>query len=129
MLAVALSTGCAGIPHGDVNLLGLHSGGGSHCECADQRVSEAEHCEGGHCDDPASCEADGSDACTDEAPPFHGAWASAREYFDASLAYVGHIANFWLPPTMLAPPEIPPPGRFHPVPTRPVFAGHALPPL
>jgi hypothetical protein len=33
-----------------------------------------------------------------------------------------------LPVTALAPPEIPPPGRFHPVPTRSVFASTISPP-
>lgn len=34
---------------------------------------------------------------------------------------VGHVANFCVPPAGYMPLEGPPPGRFHPVPTRPVF--------
>lgn len=34
----------------------------------------------------------------------------------------GTLANYCLPVAALGPPESDPPGRFHPVPTRPVFA-------
>jgi hypothetical protein len=48
----------------------------------------------------------------------------------ASLQSVGRLprdafastANFCIAPAGAAPPDLPPPGRFHPVPTRPVFA-------
>jgi hypothetical protein len=38
-----------------------------------------------------------------------------------ALGMVGHVANFFLPAAAIGPAEVPPPGRFHPVPTRPVF--------
>jgi len=34
----------------------------------------------------------------------------------------GSVANYFLPEVALGPPELAPPGRFHPVPTRPVFS-------
>ncbi|HJQ79474.1 MAG TPA: hypothetical protein VJ828_05940 [Lacipirellulaceae bacterium] len=34
----------------------------------------------------------------------------------------GTLANYCLPVIALGPPETVPPGRFHPVPTQPVFA-------
>ena len=37
-------------------------------------------------------------------------------------AAVGSVANFFVPVSVIAPPDVPPPGRFHPVPTTPVFA-------
>ena len=37
-------------------------------------------------------------------------------------AAVGSVANYFVPVSEIAPPDVPPPGRFHPVPTTPVFA-------
>jgi hypothetical protein len=37
-------------------------------------------------------------------------------------AAVGSVANYFVPISAIAPPDVPPPGRFHPVPTTPVFA-------
>jgi hypothetical protein len=34
----------------------------------------------------------------------------------------GTVANYFVPEAVLGPPDSVPPGRFHPVPTRPVFA-------
>ena len=34
----------------------------------------------------------------------------------------GQVANFCVPAAAMGPPEVTPPGRFHPVPTDPVFA-------
>ena len=37
-------------------------------------------------------------------------------------AAVGSVANYFVPAGLIAPSNVPPPGRFHPVPTHPVFA-------
>jgi hypothetical protein len=42
--------------------------------------------------------------------------------FSMAGSAFGSVANYFLPEVALGPPEIAPPGRFHPVPTRPVFA-------
>jgi hypothetical protein len=50
--------------------------------------------------------------------------ASTVIFSTASIAGTafGTIANYCLPEAALGPPDMVPPGRFHPVPTRPVFA-------
>jgi hypothetical protein len=50
--------------------------------------------------------------------------ASTVLFSTASIAGTafGTIANYCLPEAALGPPDMVPPGRFHPVPTRPVFA-------
>ena len=50
------------------------------------------------------------------------AWTSAFAVGAPAFQLFGNIANFCVAPLAMGPPEIPPPGRFHPVPTTPVFA-------
>jgi hypothetical protein len=62
---------------------------------------------------------DGSYAASLQHPPgrsrFHAIMTLPRDTFAAA-------ANFCIRPIAFAPAEVPPPGRFHPVPTRPAFA-------
>ena len=48
--------------------------------------------------------------------------ATMLSAFAMGGAAVGSVANYFVPAGLIAPSEIPPPGRFHPVPTHPVFA-------
>jgi hypothetical protein len=51
----------------------------------------------------------------------HHVLAATLSVAGTALGTVGHVANFCLPPAAIGPPDGLPPGRFHPVPTRPVF--------
>jgi hypothetical protein len=46
----------------------------------------------------------------------------AMSTFSFAGSAIGTVANYFVPAGVIGPPETMPPGRFHPVPTRPVFA-------
>jgi hypothetical protein len=126
LLSIAVCPGCVGVPHGDITGA-AHAGGVAHCACESESGCGAATSDDGQCSGTTCSEACGSDESTAQPIPFHGAWSSAIAVCTMPLGMIGHVANFGLPVTSCAPPEIPPPGRFHPVPTRPVFAGNPLP--
>jgi hypothetical protein len=47
---------------------------------------------------------------------------AAMSTFGLAGSAIGTVANYFVPAGTIGPPETMPPGRFHPVPTRPVFA-------
>jgi hypothetical protein len=102
LTAMTIFTGCAGIPHGD---LATHAECESTCECGAPACGES--CDG--------------EIHSDQLMPFHGVWSSAIAVSAVPMGVVGNVANFCLPVIATAPPAVPPPGRFHPVPTKPVF--------
>jgi hypothetical protein len=106
LIATTICTGCAGIPHGDF---------AAHCECEST-------CDGGA---PACSESCDEEMHAGQLMPFQDVWSTAISVSMLPMGVVGNVANFCLPVTALAPPAVPPPGRFHPVPTRPVFRGHS----
>jgi hypothetical protein len=64
-----------------------------------------------------------------EALPAHGPGALPLDPYGAMLSLaslpasaIGGIFHAWVPAAAIGPTELPPPSRFHPVPTRPVFA-------
>lgn len=63
---------------------------------------------------------DGDPECGDV---HHGSHAGTalRSVGELPRHCFAETANFYLPAAACGPPEIPPPGRFHPVPTQPVF--------
>ena len=96
---------------------------------------------GSACEECEACESDAS--CCDAAPPESeadlGSRASLYERsvdrlvvqpattlimsaFSVAGTAFGTVANYCMPEVALGPPQLTPPGRFHPVPTRPVFA-------
>jgi hypothetical protein len=100
VIAVAIFSGCAGIPHSD-----FAASGHDQCDCGAPECGDA-------------CNAEMHSVQT---VPFQGVWSSAMAVSAIPMTVVGNVANFCLPVVAMAPPEVPPPGRFHPVPTRPVF--------
>ena len=80
--------------------------------------------------DPAS-ECGCSDVCEcDQAcqvGPTGRAVNLAKDGCQMTCKVCGHVVNCYAPHDAIGPPEIPPPGRFHPVPTHPVFARGAEP--
>jgi hypothetical protein len=123
LMAVTICAGCAGFPQGDLAMIGRNDHGAPHrhgsCagDCGDE-CGESCGCESSACGD--MCEGESS---TGEVLPFYSVLSSATAISAVPLAFVGNVANFCLPVTALAPPQVPPPGRFHPVPTKPVFRG------
>jgi len=121
VLALAFSTGCIGLtPPISCELPGLMGQHGPHpgCGAACEPFDDAAWDEGS-----PQC----SEACDGDSPGFHGGvaqavWTPAQSLADGAAQMFGHVANFCVPAAAIGPPEIPPPGRFHPVPTNPVFA-------
>src|SRR5688572_12780110 len=110
LMAVTICAGCAGIPQGDLAMLepGVHNAPHHH-------GSDAGNCaeNGGEpcaCGSPACGDTREGESCTGESLPFHSVWSSAAAITAAPMAVVGHVANFGLPVTALAPPQVPPPG-------------------
>jgi hypothetical protein len=96
--------------------------------CSTCELAEGEHTT---CDDvPHELEEEAAEHAAEESlyhqvvDRFFVQTASTVVFSTASMAgsAFGTIANYCLPASALGPPDMSPPGRFHPVPTRPVFA-------
>jgi hypothetical protein len=68
----------------------------------------------------SACETCGEESCRLECPSATCAALQAAGRWPCQA--IAGTANFCIPAAAIGPPYIPPPGRFHPVPTRPVFA-------
>jgi hypothetical protein len=108
LLALAAVCGCVALPKG----LGGASAGPN---CGDA----CEGCPPEQCETCSNCGSSSCNGCNGIVGTLFG--------YGYTVCYVpslcvGSVANFCGPPSCVGPPDIPPPGRFHPVPTRPAFA-------
>jgi hypothetical protein len=75
-------------------------------------------CDGCHDESSSGC----GDGCSHPSALTDFGWSSAFSLGAPAFQLFGNVANFCIAPIAMGPPEIAPPGRFHPVPTNPVFA-------
>jgi hypothetical protein len=98
----------------------------SAVDCGSACVADDE--EDGHCDEVAAESSAGSitDPSTYERLAngyvIEPASTVVMTTFGFAGAAFGTVANYCIPEGAIGPPDVMPPGRFHPVPTRPVFA-------
>jgi hypothetical protein len=93
-----------------------HRGHGA-CECQHELPSHAEPAPlEFHSGSDCSLQPCGGPTCN------HPRCANAQAALDVPRQAFAATANFCIRPIAYAPAEVPPPGRFHPVPTQPVFS-------
>jgi hypothetical protein len=114
MLAAACASGCLAYPDGRPigvdTAAALASVVGTGPACHSCHAPDCPNT-GHECDSP---QCDGSSCQCMQRSPLRAVWAVPRDAFAAT-------ANFCIRPIAYAPASVPPPGRFHPVPTQPVF--------
>jgi hypothetical protein len=117
LAAVRFRTGCvvllataSGLLSGCGLLRGGLGGSLGQCDCGSCGASV----------DDVSATAAGA-AC-DDANCGHARCGRLRNMLALPRDQFASAANFCIAPIAYAPAEVPPPGRFHPVPTRPVFS-------
>jgi hypothetical protein len=124
LLAVfAMSIGCVAVPGDVAATIDSQTAcppidcGTTACDSRDESAAAF------GCRTPACAGAHGSGAIgTGDVASGHDLLAATLSMGSLALGTVGQVANFFLPATAIGPSEVPPPGRFHPVPTHPVFS-------
>ena len=121
LVTVALCSGCALSPNGMLGAMPMFSeSNAQHVGCA----TACEPCDTAGCGENVSgcCDVCGSENCAGHRGVAQYAWTPVLSIGEGAAQVFGNIANFCVPAAAMGPAEIPPPGRFHPVPTQPVFA-------